>query len=53
MNIEYLGQSGLKIDHKNLNILIDPYLSNSVQELDSKDLVRQVPIAYKPEALKI
>ena len=52
MKIEYLGQSGLKIGHKNLNILIDPYLSNSVQELDSKDLVRQVPIAYKPEALK-
>ncbi len=34
-----------------LNILVDPYLSNSVEELDSSDLVRQVNIPYIPEEL--
>ena len=48
MKIEYLGQSGLKIDYNHTKILIDPYLSNSVQEIDSPDLVRQVPIFYQP-----
>ena len=48
---EHLGQSGLKINNANKCILIDPYLSNSVQELDSFDLKREVPILYKPEEL--
>ncbi len=52
MKIEHLGQSGLKIDHNKQSILIDPYLSNSVEILDSPDLVRQVPIKYKPEDLR-
>lgn len=30
---------------------MDPYLSNSVQELEAPDLVRQVPIPYQPEEL--
>ncbi len=51
MKIEYLGQSGLKINYKNQCILIDPYLSDSVESLDSPDLIRQVPIPYKPEEL--
>lgn len=34
-----------------LNILIDPYLSNSVEELDSPDLIRQIKIPYPPEEL--
>ena len=34
-----------------LNILIDPYLSNSVEELDSPDLIRQIKIPYYPEEL--
>ena len=34
-----------------LNILIDPYLSNSVEELDSPDLIRQIRIPYHPEDL--
>ena len=33
-------------------LIIDPYLSNSVEILDSQDLVRKVPIPYKPEDLK-
>ncbi len=40
------------IKHQNQCILIDPYLSNSVEILDSQDLVRKVPIPYKPEDLK-
>lgn len=51
MKIEHLGQSGLKIIHKSQFILIDPYLSNSVELLDSPDLIRQVPILYKPQDL--
>lgn len=47
----HLGQTGLKIDLPNLTILVDPYLSNSVQELDSPDLVRQISIPVDPNAL--
>ena len=42
MEIEILGQGGFKIQNEELNFLIDPYLSNSVQELDSQDLVRKI-----------
>ncbi len=49
--LEHLGQTGLRIDIGDLTVLVDPYLSNSVQELDSPDLVRQVPIPYQPEDL--
>ncbi len=52
MRIEHLGQSGLKIDHQNQSILIDPYLSNSVEILDSPDLVREIPISYNPDDLR-
>jgi L-ascorbate metabolism protein UlaG (beta-lactamase superfamily) len=49
--IEHLGQTGLRIDLGRLTVLVDPYLSHSVQELDSPDLVRQVPIPYQPNEL--
>ena len=49
--IEHLGQTGLRIDIGDLTVLVDPYLSNSVQELEAPDLVRQVPIPYQPEEL--
>lgn len=49
--IQNLGQTGLKIDIADLTVVIDPYLSNSVQELVSADLVRQVPILYEPHTL--
>lgn len=49
--IEYLGQTGLRIDIGTLTVLVDPYLSNSVQELDAPDLVRKVPIPYRPHKL--
>ena len=49
--VTYLGQTGLRLDNGNTTILVDPYLSNSVQDLDSKDLVRQVPIKFRPSEL--
>lgn len=49
--IESLGQTGLKINFNNLCLIIDPYLSNSVEELDGPDFIRQVPIPYQPEDL--
>lgn len=49
--IEHLGQTGLRIDLGDLTVLVDPYLSHSVQELDAPDLVRQVPIHYHPHEL--
>lgn len=49
--IEHLGQTGLRIDIGDLTVLVDPYLSNSVQELEAPDLVRQVPIPYQPHEL--
>jgi L-ascorbate metabolism protein UlaG (beta-lactamase superfamily) len=50
-SFEHLGQTGLKINLSSVCILVDPYLSHSVEELDSADLVRQVPIAYQPSSL--
>lgn len=49
--IEHLGQTGLRIDLGGITVLVDPYLSHSVQELDASDLVRQVPIPYQPHEL--
>jgi L-ascorbate 6-phosphate lactonase len=51
MHFEHLGQTGLRIDLGDLTVLVDPYLSNSVQDLDSPDLVREVPIPYHPNEL--
>jgi L-ascorbate 6-phosphate lactonase len=51
--IEHLGQTGLRIDLGDLTVLVDPYLSHSVQELDAPDLVRQVPIPYQPHELTV
>ena len=51
IQIEHLGQTGLKINLDSLTVLVDPYLSHSVQELDAPDLVRQVPIPYQPRKL--
>ncbi len=49
--VEYLGQTGLLIRVGGRSIIVDPYLSNSVQELDAPDLVRKIPIPYQPEDL--
>ena len=49
--IEHLGQTGLRIRVDDIEILVDPYLSNSVEELDAPDLARKIPTPYKPEEL--
>lgn len=50
-SIELIGQSGCFIKGPNISICVDPYLSHSVQELDSPDLSRLTPIPYKPEEI--
>ena len=50
-HIEHLGQTGLRIDLEDLTVLVDPYLSHSVEELDASDLVRKMPIPYQPNEL--
>lgn len=43
-----LGQSGCRIEYDDTVIYMDPYLSNSVQELDAPDLERLIPIPFQP-----
>lgn len=52
IKFKYLGQSGFLCYDDNLKFMIDPYLSNSVEELDSKDLIRKIPIPFKPNEIK-
>ena len=47
--VQLLGQSGCKFSFPSATVYIDPYLSNSVQELEAPDLERRVPIAFLPE----
>ena len=49
---EPIGQTGLKIEYKEFLFLVDPYLSNSVEELDAP--VRfvsslQTPVPFHPD----
>lgn len=46
--LQLLGQSGCRIECGSTVIYMDPYLSDSVQELDSPDLVRLVPVPVQP-----
>lgn len=43
MKITYLGQAGLLFEKEGLKIMIDPYLSNSVEKVNPKNF-RRVPI---------
>lgn len=47
--VQLLGQSGCKLQFPNCTVYLDPYLSNSVQELDGPDLERLQPIPLLPE----
>jgi len=47
--IQLLGQAGCCIRFPGLTLYVDPYLSNSVEELDGPDLKRQTPIAVRPD----
>ena len=43
MKITYLGQAGLLFETESMKIIIDPYLSNSVREINPKN-DRRVPV---------
>jgi len=49
--LQLLGQSGCRLEYNDTVIYMDPYLSNSVQELDSPDLERLTPIPVQPEEI--
>lgn len=51
ISLQLLGQSGCRIEYGGSVIYMDPYLSNSVQELESPDLERLIPIPVKPEEI--
>ncbi len=55
MKITWLGQAGLLVEHRDVTLLIDPYLSNSCGEKNPKSF-RRVPVdesflALKPTAI--
>ena len=52
IKVKMLGQSGCRLALRDIIIYIDPYLSNSVQEYDSEDLERLLPIPLHPEEIK-
>ena len=43
MDITWLGQGGLLFNHKGINIMIDPYFSDSVKKVNPKNY-RRVPV---------
>ena len=38
ISLNYLGQSGIFCESNSFSFMIDPYLSNSVEELEGNDL---------------
>ena len=48
VSLSYLGQSGIFCESNSFSFMIDPYLSNSVEELECEDLKRKIPIPFKP-----
>ena len=46
--LRLLGQSGCRIGYPGCTVYVDPYLSHSVQVLDSPDLVRLAPVPFQP-----
>jgi len=52
MRVLSLGQVGFRLELPDLNIYIDPYLSNSVQEEEGNSLARLVEIPVAPSDIK-
>ncbi|MCB5185802.1 glycosyltransferase [Methylobacillus gramineus] len=50
--VQMLGQSGCRLGFAGCTVYVDPYLSNSVQELDAPDLDRLLPIPILPEEVR-
>ena len=55
MKITWLGQAGLLFEHHGVKIMIDPYLSDSVKEVNPKNYRRVPPLAdlfeIKPDVM--
>jgi L-ascorbate metabolism protein UlaG (beta-lactamase superfamily)/glycosyltransferase involved in cell wall biosynthesis len=51
ISVQLLGQSGCRLTFPCATVYVDPYLSNSVQELDAPDLNRKVPIPFLPDSV--
>ena len=51
ISLNYLGQSGIFCECNSFSFMIDPYLSNSVEELEGNDLKRKIPIPFKPNEI--
>jgi len=51
VSLQLLGQSGCRVEYDDTVIYMDPYLSNSVQELDAPDLKRLIPVPVQPESV--
>lgn len=49
--VRLLGQSGCALRFADATLYLDPYLSNSVQELDAPDLARLMPVPLAPAAV--
>lgn len=49
MKIKFLGQSGYVLQSGNTEIIIDPYLSDSVNRVASRP--RTLPIPLNPQAI--
>ena len=47
--VKALGQTGYYFELGDLNILIDPYLSDYVQKKEGDELKRLIPVPVKPE----
>lgn len=48
IGVTMLGQSGVRLDFDGHVVYVDPYLSDSVRQLDSSDLERLTPIVIEP-----
>ena len=44
MKITYLGQASLLLENENIKILVDPYLSNSVEKINPRSFRRKIYI---------
>ncbi len=50
-NILFLGQVGFIFETQDARFLVDPYLSNSVEEQEDSSMKRAIPITCSPENL--
>jgi L-ascorbate metabolism protein UlaG (beta-lactamase superfamily) len=51
MGIQFLGQVGFLFEFDDSKFLLDPYLSNSVEEKEDRSIKRLVPVPFNPDLL--